>query len=166
MGADGQAAPPPPGGPPPAYPPEQQQADQAYGSAYSAWAAQNCMAQQQQSTASGAAIGGVLGVAAGAALGHSPGAAAVGGVLGVATGAAIGASNAGSCPPGYMIRAGAPPFAYAEPYYAPPWYQPWVWVDGAWYYYPYGMWYWRTYRPYYIVRGPRRAYPGAYHRHW
>ena len=145
----------PNGGAAPAYSPQQQQADHAYGQAYSGWAQQNCIIQQQNNTAAGAVIGGVLGAAAGGAIGHSGGAAVAGAAVGAIAGSQIGANSAASaCPPGYALRSGAPAFAYGAPVYAPPWYQPWVFVNGAWFYYPYGAWYWGSYWPYYRVYGP------------
>ena len=115
------------------------------------------MDQRTGNTAAGAIVGGALGAIAGAALtgGHSSGALA-GGAVGALTGAAVGSSEPTSCPPGYVVRAGAPVFAYAGPAYdpglAPAWYQPWVWVGDRWVYYPYRYAYWF---------GP--AYP---HGHW
>ena len=105
-----------------------------------------------------------------ARVGKGPGA-AVGGALGVGAGATVGANAAvANCPPGYVIRAGAPAFVYAGPYYdpalvyAPAWYNPWVWVGGQWVYYPYRYWYW--YHPAYWGPG-WVARPWRYHyRRW
>ncbi len=106
-------------------------------------------------------IGGVLGAILGSGLAgrgsHGTGA-LVGAGVGAASGAAI-ASSSGSnatspgCPPGFVTRDGAPPFAYAAyegvPYYyaAPPWYRPWVLFDGHWVYrpYPYHLFYYHRY---------------------
>jgi hypothetical protein len=161
----GQYAPPPPGyeqgG---AYDQQAEQADQAYAEQYSRWSAQNCVDRQNNNTAAGAVIGGVLGAALGAAAGgRNPGAgAAVGGLLGAGTGAAIGSTSSpgGGCPPGYVIRAGAPAFYWGGPAvvgWAPAWYHPWVWAGGRWVYHPYRSWYWghRTY-----------WHPGWHGRYW
>jgi len=95
-------------------------------------------------------------------------------VVGAGTGAAIASSenNATSpgCPPGYVVRAGAPAYPYTYPgyaYAAPGWYQPWVFVGGVWAYrpYPYHAWYYHTYRgPYHggYYRG-HPGYRGGYH---
>jgi hypothetical protein len=146
----GQAEPPPPGGQ--AYDERAQQADQVYAQQYQDWAARYCVDQRNNNVAAGAVIGGVFGALLGAGVAgrHSRGAgAAIGGALGAGTGAAVGASQSNSyCPPGYVLRAGAPPFAYAGPYYGGPyyggpgWYNPWVWYGGRWTYYPYRSWYW------------------------
>jgi hypothetical protein len=111
----------------------------------------------------------VLGAIVGGAFGgrHAGGAAAFGAVAGAGTGAAIAASqnNATSpgCPPGYVVRGGAPAYPYTYPgyyYAAPGWYQPWVFVGGTWAYrpYPYHSWYYHTYRG-----GPGGYYHGGYH---
>jgi hypothetical protein len=129
-----------------------QDADRAYADQYSRWAAQYCV-DKRNNAAAGAAIGGVLGAIAGSGLaghGERVGGAVVGGALGATAGAALGASATpgAACPPGYVIAAGAPVFAYAGPavtpavVYGPDWYQPWVWVDGRWVYRPYRYWYW------------------------
>src|ERR1700761_269228 len=153
----------PPGGqyaPPPAgsessgsiYDRSAQDADRAYADQYSRWAAQYCV-DKRDNSAAGAAIGGVLGAIAGSGLaGHGArlGGAVVGGALGATAGAALGANteHGPSCPPGYVIAAGAPAFVYAGPpvapavVYGPDWYQPWVFVDGRWVYRPYRYWYW------------------------
>jgi hypothetical protein len=124
-------------------------AAQSYADQYARWAQQNCVDQRSGNTAAGAIVGGALGAVAGAALtdGRASGALA-GGALGAVTGAAVGATTPTSCPPGYVVRAGAPAFVYAGPYYdpalayIPAWYQPWVWVDGRWIYEPYSFTYW------------------------
>jgi hypothetical protein len=146
----GQYAPPPPGyeqgG---AYDDQSQQADQRYAAQYSQWAAQYCVDRHNNNVAAGAVIGGVLGAALGAAAGgRNPGAgAALGGLFGAGTGAAIGSTSSpgGGCPPGYVIRAGAPAFYWGGPgvvAWAPAWYHPWVWAGGRWVYHPYRSWYW------------------------
>jgi hypothetical protein len=129
------------------------QVDQDYAARYSAWAAQYCVDQRNNNTAAGAVIGGILGAAIGAGVGSASGnagaGALVGGGLGAVGGAAAGASsNPGGCPPGYVIRSGAPTFVYSSPYYGPgavyavpAWYQPWVWYGGRWVYRPYRSWY-------------------------
>jgi hypothetical protein len=118
------------------------EADRAYARAVERWASENCVRERDDRTAAGAVIGGVLGALTGGAVGRGPGA-AVGGVLGAVAGATVGASSTSpGCPPGYVVRAGAPPFrfVYAGPewvYVAPPDYRPWIWVEGHWIYRPY-----------------------------
>jgi len=137
---------PAPGNGAPAPAPDQAAA-QSYADQYARWAAQNCVDQRSGATAAGAIVGGAIGALAGAALtgGHGSGALA-GGAVGAVTGAAVGSSAPASCPPGNVVRAGAPVFVYAGPAYdpglAPAWYQPWVWVGGRWVYYPYRYAYW------------------------
>lgn len=129
------------------YDDQSQDADAAYADAYSRWSAQNCV-NQANNTAAGALIGGILGAGIGAAVSRNPGrGAAIGGAIGLGTGAVAGATSGGSggCPPGYVVAAGAPAFAYASgPDYAwaPAWYHPWAWVGGRWIYHPYRYWYW------------------------
>ena len=154
--APGQAPPPPPGyAPTPDYA-AQQATDARYAADAQRWAAQYCV-KSHGNVAAGAVIGGVLGAIVGGAAGgrHSGGSAAFGAVVGAGTGAAIAGSenNATSpgCPPGYVVRAGAPAYPYSYPgyyYAAPGWYQPWVFIGGDWVYrpYPYHDWYWHTYR--------------------
>jgi uncharacterized protein YcfJ len=165
---DGYGPPPPPdqsyqGGPynvppPPGYSPDAAQYDQSadaraqddrYSYEAERWAAANCIAQRENSTAAGAVIGGILGaIVGGAAAGrYDRGAGIVaGGALGAVAGGAIGnasaAENNPNCPPGYVLRDGAEPF-YAGPVYgdvvyeAPGWYDPWLWYGGHWIYRPY-----------------------------
>jgi hypothetical protein len=154
------AADPPPdfeyGAPPPPLPPSgysdadrsrdlvqaQIDADRAYERAVEQWAAENCVREQDSKTVAGAVIGGVLGALTGGAVGRGTGA-AVGGALGAVAGAAVGASSTSpGCPPGYVVRAGAPAFYYVYHgpewvYVAPPDYRPWIWVEGHWIYRPY-----------------------------
>lgn len=153
--------PPPPGGtynmpPPPGMAlgdvsaetsPQARAQDDQYSYAAEQWAAQNCVAQRANNTAAGAVIGGLLGALVGGGLAGRRDR-GVGIVAGSATGAIAGAAIGGSaannpnCPPGYVMRAGAPPF-YAGPAYgpviyaAPDWYNPWVWYGGHWIYRPY-----------------------------
>jgi hypothetical protein len=68
----------------------------------------------------------------------------VGGALGAAAGGAIANNQGPGCPPGVVVRSGAPPFYYGPPpggvavvYDAPTWYNPWIWYGGAWIYRPY-----------------------------
>lgn len=89
--------------------------DDQYSYAAEQWAAQNCVAQRANNTAAGAVIGGLLGalVGGGSAGRRDRGAGVVvGGAAGAITGAAIGNSAATnpSCPPGYVMCAGAPLF--------------------------------------------------------
>jgi hypothetical protein len=147
----GQYAPPPPGAEAPGsvYDAQAQQYDYDYGRRYSDWAAQYCVARHNDAAA-GAIIGGVLGAVIGGGLAgrYNRGAGVVaGGAIGATTGALIGSSNTapGGCPPGYVIRSGAPAFGYPAPvgsvFWAPGWYNPWVFVGGAWVYHPYRYWY-------------------------
>jgi hypothetical protein len=123
-----------------------QAAAQSYADQYARWAAANCVNQRTGNTAAGAIVGGALGAITGAALtGRGVGALA-GGAVGAVTGAAVGSTAPTSCPPGYIVRAGAPTFVYAGPYYpavayGPGWYQ-WVWADDHWVYAPYPPAYW------------------------
>jgi hypothetical protein len=102
------------------------------------WAAANCVDQRVSNTAAGAVAGGALGAIAGAALtGRGVGALA-GGAVGAVTGAAVGSTAPTSCPPGYVVRAGAP-----YPYYPAVVYGPgWVWAGDHWVYPPYAPPYW------------------------
>jgi hypothetical protein len=128
-------------------------------------------------------IGGLFGALLGSSIAgrHDRGAGAfVGGVAGAAGGAAIGDSSRNDtspgCPPGYVVRGGAPAFyyeGYGDTYYyaAPGWYRPWYFYEGRWLYrpYPYHGWYYRHYgygRPYgygYRYGGGYRHYGGG---HW
>lgn len=113
---------------------------QAYAAQYEAWAQQNCVDQRNGNLAAGAIIGGALGAIAGSALTHGHTSATLaGGAVGAVAGAGI-AASASSCPPGYIVRAGAPTFVYEEPYfpetvvYEDGPYAPWVWVGDHWVY--------------------------------
>ena len=124
--------------------------DEAYSRRYSAWASRYCVERHNQNVAAGAIIGLGLGAILGAAAGgryNSGGGAIVGGALGAGAGASIGgASTPEGCPPGYVVRNGAPHFFYGGPVvYAPVGYNPWVWGGGRWSYVPYRSWYWRRY---------------------
>jgi hypothetical protein len=170
----GQYAPPPPGAEAPgsAYDAQAQQYDYDYGRRYSDWAGRYCVARHNNAAA-GAIIGGVLGAVIGGGLAgrYNRGAGVVaGGAIGATTGALIGSSSTapGGCPPGYVIRGGAPAFAYPQPvgpvFWAPSWYNPWVFVGGAWVYHPYRYWYF-NHGAYW--RPGWRAGPYAYHyRRW
>ena len=140
--------------PPPGYTAEDAQRDQSqaardydrgYAAAAEQWSAANCIRKEENRTAAGAIIGGVLGAVIGSNLagGRDRGAGAVvGGALGAVAGGAI-ANNAGpGCPPGFVLRPGAPAFYYGPPggvivYDEPGWYNPWLWYDGRWIYRPY-----------------------------
>lgn len=146
--------------------------DRDYADRYSAWAAQNCVNQRNNNAAAGAIIGGVLGAVAGSNLAgrhDRTGGAIVGGAVGATAGASIGANstNGGACPPGYVVRGGAPAFYYSggPAYYAgPSWYNPWVFVGGRYVYHPYRYWYW-NHRAYW--KPGWRAKPFKYrHRRW
>jgi hypothetical protein len=200
--AQGYAAPPPPPPgydgtqpppPPPGYQagtadPRQQAQDQQYAAYAQQWAQANCV-RAHADTGVGAVIGGAAGALLGSGLAgrHDRGTGALlGAGVGALGGAAV-ANNSSSgatspgCPPGYVTRAGAPPFAYgggyavdgayaAQPAYAyaaPGWYQPWVYYGGAWTYrpYPYHVWYYRHYyRPGFYYGRPRGGY--GWHRRW
>lgn len=152
---------PPP--PPPDYQPDpvyapNGAADQRYEAYAEDWAARNCV-KSSGNTATGAVIGGLFGALLGSSIAgrDDRGAGALmGGIAGAAGGAAVGSAqdNATSpgCPPGYVVRSGAPAFYYdgwnADYYYAAPaWYRPWVFAEGRWTYrpYPYHTWYYRHY---------------------
>lgn len=163
----GEDYPPPPAGynpqggpnqplpPPPGYTAQDAQQDAAqraydaqYASAAQAWFQANCVRQEQNRTAAGAIIGGVLGAVIGSSVAgrHDRGAGAiVGGGLGAIAGGAVANSSGGpGCPTGYVLRAGAPAFVYAPPpgaayvvYDAPAWYNPWFFYGGRWVYRPY-----------------------------
>jgi hypothetical protein len=123
-------------------------------------------------------IGGLFGALLGSSIAgrHDRGAGALmGGIAGAAGGAAVGSAqdNATSpgCPPGYVVRSGAPAFYYDGwnsdyVYAAPGWYHPWVFVEGRWSYrpYPYHTWYYRHYgwgRP-----GWHGGWRGGYRHRW
>ena len=135
-------------------------ADRRYAAAAEAWSQANCVRQEQNRTAAGAIIGGVLGAVIGSNVtrGRDRGAGAVvGGALGAVAGGAIANNQGPGCPPGFVIRSGAPGFYYGPPpgaavvvYDAPTWYNPWLWYDGAWVYRPY------PYHRYWGEHYPRR----------
>jgi hypothetical protein len=167
-----QPPPPPPGYRPPADYDQQQREDARYAAYSERWAAENCV-RSHGNVAAGAVIGGIFGALIGSAAGgpyHAGSGAAVGAAIGGTSGAAIAAGSGGNatspgCPPGYVVRDGAPAFyynAYAGPYFyaAPDWYRPWYWYGGHWLYrpYPYRAWYYRHYGG-----GRYGGYPGHYH---
>lgn len=157
--------------PPPGYSAQDAQRDAApaardydrqYAAAAEAWSAANCVRQEQNRTAAGAIIGGVLGAVIGSnvAGGRDRGAGAVvGGALGAVAGGAIANNQGPGCPPGFVVRSGAPTFYYGPPpgasvvvYDAPTWYNPWIWYDGRWIYRPY------PYHRYWGEHYPRNRY--------
>lgn len=176
-GYDGSRPPPPP----PGYQPGPEAAqmaeqDRQYAIDAQRWAQAYCV-KSHGDVGAGAVIGGLFGAIVGSGLSgrhdHGTGALA-GAAVGAAGGAAIASSTGGNatspgCPPGFVVRGGAPAFygsygpTYA--YAAPGWYRPWVFYGGTWVYrpYPYHVWYYRHYgyRPY--GYGYRRPY---YRRHW
>lgn len=179
-GYDGSRPPPPPVG----YLADQEDAaqyaqDQRYEAYAEDWSQRYCV-KARSNAAAGAVIGGLFGALLGSSVAgrHDRGAGAfIGGVAGAAGGAAIGDSSRNEtspgCPPGFVVRNGAPAFyydGYGSSYYyaAPVWYRPWVFYGGRWTYrpYPYHAWYYRHYgygRPY----GGYRGYGGGYrHRRW
>lgn len=148
-------------------------ADQRYEAYAEDWAQRNCV-KSSGNTASGAVIGGLFGALLGSSIAgyHNRGAGALmGGIAGAAGGAAVGSAqdNATSpgCPPGYVVRRGAPTFYYdgynsGYVYAAPAWYRPWIFVGGRWTYrpYPYHTYYYRHYG------WGRPGYHRGYRRHW
>lgn len=168
----GQYAPPPPGyeqnGD--VYDEAAQRYDDDYGRRYAAWAATYCVRRQHDDTARDAVIGGAAGAVLGGLLSgrhHRAQGVIVGGAVGAGTGALIGSSHQapGGCPPGYVLRGGAPSFAYGAPagavFWAPRWYNPWIWYGGHWVYRPYRDWYFTHGGPYWAP-GWR---PGPYRYH-
>ena len=168
-------APPPPGydasrppPPPPGYQPGEEQLaqDRDYARRAEDWAAAYCT-RSRGNAGVGAVVGGLFGALVGSGLSgrHDHGTGAlVGGLVGAGGGAAIASSanNATSpgCPPGYVVRGGAPAFYYDEgayAYAAPTWYRPWAFDDGRWLYrpYPYHAWYYRNYYAPRYHGGPR-----------
>jgi hypothetical protein len=153
----GHHAPPPPGAERrgAVYDDQAQWYDRDYAQRYAEWAAQNCIDQRTNALA-GAAIGGVMGAILGSSLSErrDPAAGAIiGGALGAAAGAAVGSGGGSQCPPGYIVRPGAPAFVHASPgtrayppdvIHGPPWYNPWVWTGGVWVFRPYRYWYWHN----------------------
>lgn len=172
QGYDGRTLPPPPQGYVAGA--EDRAADARYAADAERWARENCV-KSHGNTGAGALVGGVLGAIIGGGLAgrHDTGVGmAAGAAIGAVGGAAVASSTGGEtspgCPPGYVMRGGAPVYAYAQSdyyYAAPSWYRPWVYVDNYWVYrpYPYHGWYYRTYRPmprgYY--GGPGRGYYGG-----
>ena len=132
--------------------PQERESDRNYAYAAEQWSAANCIRQEQNRTAAGAIIGGVLGAVIGSAAagrGSRGAGAVIGGALGATAGGAVANSQGPGCPPGFVLRSGAPGFYYGPPpgavvYEAPGWYNPWIWYDGSWVYrpYPYHR-YWR-----------------------
>ena len=121
--------------------------DARYADAVQRWSAENCVDQRNNNAVAGAVVGGVLGAILGSSIAgrgsHAAGA-VVGGAAGAMAGSAIGASSTSpGCPPGYVVREGAPPFAPGfvfvggYSYIAPPGYRPWIWTGGRWVYRPY-----------------------------
>ena len=95
--------------------------------------------------------------------------AAVGAVGGAAVASSSGGDTSPGCPPGFVVRGGAPDWGYQpEGYYyaAPSWYRPWVFIDNGWVYrpYPYHSFYYRQWRGGYghggWHGGPGRGGPG------
>jgi hypothetical protein len=153
--------PPPPGAPPQGYgdpalnpPPgysaqdaqrdaseQQREQDRAYAAQAEAWAQANCMRAEANRTTGGAIVGGILGAVIGSNLargGGREGGAIIGGLGGAALGANVAKNSQGSCPGGFAMRPGAPPYPVPVVVYdAPGWYNPWIWYDGRWMYRPY-----------------------------
>ena len=143
------------------------QQDQRYEAYAEDWSQRYCT-RARNNTGAGAVIGGLFGALLGSSVAgrHDRGdGALVGGLAGAAGGAVVGSasSNATSpgCPPGYVVRGGAPAFAYegyGDPYLyaAPGWYQPWFFIGGRWNYRPY------PYHNFYYSRfGYGRGYYGG-----
>jgi hypothetical protein len=179
QGYDQNGYPPPPAGynpqggpdqslaPPPGYTAQDAQQDAAqraydaqYAAAAQGWFQANCIRQEQNRTAAGAIVGGILGAVIGSSVAgrHDRGAGAVvGGALGAVAGGAVANSSGPGCPSGYVLRSGAPAFYYGPPpggvavvYDAPTWYNPWVFYGGSWVYRPY------PYHRYWHEHYPRR----------
>jgi outer membrane lipoprotein SlyB len=133
------------------YDPRLRDYDRDYAGRYSAWAAENCVDRRNTNTVAGAIIGGVLGAVIGsnvAGRGERGEGTVIGGALGATAGGVVGhaAGATGDCPPGYLVRSGAPAFHYGggyggSDYSAPSWYHPWVWSGSQWTYHPYREWY-------------------------
>jgi hypothetical protein len=143
-GYDGSQPPPPPPGydgtqqppPPPGYnpndeTPQQRAQDQRYAEYAQRWATDNCV-KSHGNVAAGAVVGGTSGA--------------------VIASSAGGNETSPGCPPGYVVRDGAPGFEYAGyggPYLyaAPGWYRPWVYYGDRWVFrpYPYHGFYYRNY---------------------
>lgn len=126
--------------------PQAQDEDARYAQAVQQWSAENCVQQRNNNAAAGAIVGGVLGALVGSSIagrGNHAAGAVFGGATGAIAGASIGASQTSpGCPPGYVVREGAPPmpafvFVGGYGYVAPPGYRPWIWVGGRWVYRPY-----------------------------
>jgi hypothetical protein len=176
-GYDGSQPPPPPPGYQQGQDPRQQEQDRQYAAYAQQWAQAYCI-KAHADTGTGAVIGGAIGAILGSGLSgrhDHAGGAILGAGVGALGGAAVASgtdSNATSpgCPPGFVVRGGAPAFGYApQGYYyaAPGWYRPWVFYGGVWTYrpYPYHVWYYRHYG-----WGPRGGYGrgprGYYGRRW
>lgn len=178
-GYDGTRPPPPPPGyqPGPADAAQRDQ-DQRYSAYAEQWARDNCV-KAHGDAGTGALIGGALGAIIGSGFGGHGGGALAGAVVGAAGGAVV-ADSAGSnatspgCPPGFVVRRGAPGFAYGgyggQPYVyaAPGWYRPWVYYGGAWVYrpYPYHVWYYGHYGRYGYYGRPHGYYRHGPYRRW
>ena len=123
------------------------------------WAARNCVSQRRNNAGPGAVFGGVMGAIIGSnvAGSGSRGAGAVaGGALGAMAGAAIGSNTSSgsaigsdACPPGFVVRAGAPNFRLGPGFSAavvsgPSWYNPWFWTGDRWVFRPYRYWWWNN----------------------
>jgi hypothetical protein len=156
-GYDGNQAPPPPPGYNGGPTPQQVAQDERYQREAEQWAQANCV-KSHGNVAAGAVIGGIFGALIGGAATHGRGGGvAAGALIGGSSGAVIAAGSGGGtspgCPPGYVLRDGAPPWAYDAGYYyaAPGWYRPWVWYGDRWVFrpYPYHSWYYRHYYHHY-----------------
>ena len=156
-GYGGGADVPPPAGYNPGGGAPDPQADQAYAASAEQWASTYCV-KSGGNVAGGALLGGALGALTGSVLAgrHDRGTGAIAGaaggaVLGGAVAAGQGGGTSPGCPPGYVLRGGAPAFYYggAYAYAAPGDYQPWAFYGGRWTYrpYPYHGWYYRHHRP-------------------
>jgi hypothetical protein len=160
-GYDGNQPPPPPPGYNGGASQQQQAQDARYERQAEQWAQDNCV-KSHGNVAAGAVVGGIFGALIGGAASHGRGGGvAAGALLGGTTGAVIAAGSGGGtspgCPPGYVVRDGAPGWGYDAnyDYAAPGWYRPWVWYGDRWVFrpYPYHNWYYRHYH-------------GGYHHHY
>lgn len=172
-GYDGSQPPPPP----PGYVPDQndqhyQNQDRRYAQNAQDWAGRYCVRSERRNSAVGAFAGGILGAVIGSRLSgrhdHGDGA-LIGGFVGGVSGAAIASSpnrtTSPGCPPGYVMRRGAPGLEYDNDYQyaAPGWYLPWYFLGGRWLYrpYPYRAFYYNHYHqssPYRYYGNRRRGW--------
>lgn len=170
-GYDGTQPPPPPRGW--SADPDQQRfyaEDDRFAEQAERWAQGNCV-RAQNNTAAGAIVGGLIGALIGNGTSRPrdrTGGTLAGAAIGAAGGAVVGSATSNQtspgCPPGFVVRGGAPAFAYGPgfapgfAYAAPGWYRPWVFAGNRWVYRPYP--YHRFYRRHYVRPNGWRRPPG------